>query len=46
MRLEQWGFPAGGGEPYLIEEYSYTDVRPNVGLSDSDFDIRNRKYHF
>jgi hypothetical protein len=35
-----------GGQPYLIEEYTYTDVKPNVGLTDSDFDIRNRRYHF
>jgi hypothetical protein len=46
VRLEQWGFPVGGGEPYLIEEYTYTDINPNVGLTDSDFDVRNRKYHF
>jgi Protein of unknown function (DUF1571) len=47
VRIEQWGFPpAGGGEPYLIEEYTYTDVKPNAGLTDTDFDIRNRRYHF
>jgi hypothetical protein len=47
VRIEQWGFPPGGsGEPYLIEEYTYTDIKPNVGLSESDFDVRNRRYHF
>jgi hypothetical protein len=47
VRIEQWGFPPGGsGEPYLIEEYTYTDIRTNVGLSDGDFDVRNRRYHF
>jgi hypothetical protein len=46
VRIEQWGFPVNGGEPYLIEEYTYTDIKPNVGLADSDFDVRNRKYHF
>jgi Protein of unknown function (DUF1571) len=46
VRLEQWGFPPEGGEPYLVEEYTYTDIRPNAGLSDSDFDVRNRRYHF
>jgi Protein of unknown function (DUF1571) len=47
VRIEQWGFPVGGhGDPYLIEEYTYTDIKPNVGLSDADFDIRNRRYHF
>jgi hypothetical protein len=47
VRIEQWGFPPGGsGEPYLIEEYTYTDIKPNVGLTDTDFDVRNRRYHF
>jgi hypothetical protein len=46
VRLEQWGFPPEGGEPYLIEEYTYTNIRPNAGLSESDFDVRNRRYHF
>jgi hypothetical protein len=44
--MEQWGFPVGGSEPPLIEEYTYTDIKTNVGLTDSDFDVRNRKYHF
>ncbi|HET6324376.1 MAG TPA: DUF1571 domain-containing protein [Planctomycetaceae bacterium] len=47
VRLEQWGFPpTEGAAPYLIEEYTYTDVKPNAGLTDGDFDIRNRRYHF
>jgi len=46
VRMEQWGFPVGGSEPPLIEEYTYTDIKTNVGLTDSDFDVRNRKYHF
>jgi hypothetical protein len=47
VRIEQWGFPPGAGaEPYLIEEYTYTDIKPNVGLTDNDFDVRNRRYHF
>jgi hypothetical protein len=47
VRIEQWGFPVGGhGDPPLIEEYTYTDIKTNVGLTDSDFDVRNRRYHF
>jgi hypothetical protein len=46
VRCEEWGFPPAGGEPYLLEEYTYTDIKTNVGLNDSDFDVRNRKYHF
>jgi hypothetical protein len=35
-----------GGEPLLLEEYTYTDVKLNVGLTDWDFDHRNEKYKF
>lgn len=35
-----------GGPPVLLEEYTYTDVKLNVGLSDWDFDHRNDGYHF
>jgi hypothetical protein len=47
IRLEQWGFPdRSHPQPFLIEEYTYTDIRPNVGLTDHDFDVRNRSYRF
>jgi len=46
VRVEQWGFPVGSGEPPLIEEYTYMDIKTNVGLTDGDFDVRNRRYHF
>lgn len=35
-----------GGDPLLLEEYTYTDVKLNVGLTDRDFDHRNEKYKF
>jgi hypothetical protein len=35
-----------GGEPPLIEEYTYLDLKLNVGLSDWDFDYRNPEYQF
>lgn len=35
-----------GGEPKLIEEYTYTHIKVNVGLTDWDFDHRNEKYQF
>jgi hypothetical protein len=34
------------GESRLIEEYTYTDIKVNVGLTDWDFDHRNEKYLF
>jgi hypothetical protein len=47
IRLEQWGFPdRSHPQPFLVEEYTYTDIRTNAGLTDYDFDVRNRSYRF
>ena len=35
-----------GGEPQLEEEYTYLDVKLNVGLTDADFDPNNPAYNF
>ncbi len=35
-----------GGKPVLLEEYTYTDLKLNVGLTDRDFDHRNEDYQF
>ena len=35
-----------GQPPRLLEEYSYKQVKLNVGLTDSDFDLANPEYHF
>lgn len=35
-----------GGEPLLEEEYIYSDLQFNVGLTDDDFDIENPNYRF
>ncbi len=35
-----------GGKPVLMEEYLYTDVKLNVGLTDADFDRSNPAYGF
>ena len=35
-----------GGEPLLLEQYTYADLKLNVGLSDEDFDPQNSAYHF
>ena len=34
------------GKPRLIEQYIYTQVKINVGLTDEDFDIHNPEYGF
>jgi hypothetical protein len=47
IRFASYGWPAEiGGEPVLLEEYTYLDVKLNVGLTDSDFDPDNSEYGF
>ena len=47
IRVEQFGFPEEPGqEPPLIEEYTYSNVRANIGLRDIDFNVRNPSYDF
>jgi hypothetical protein len=47
VRVEQYGFPRRAGErPPLMEEYTYSAIKTNVGLKDIDFDTRNPKYGF
>jgi hypothetical protein len=47
IRVEQFGFPDRlHPEPFEVEQYTYTNIRPNVGLTDADFDVRNRSYKF
>lgn len=47
IAAEQFGLPESkGGEGPLLERYTYTDLKTNVGLSDGDFDASNPKYGF
>jgi len=47
IRYEAYNWPTTpGGEPELIEQYTYLDLKPNVGFTDADFDVRNPNYHF
>jgi hypothetical protein len=47
IRYASWSWPAeAGGEPPLEEEYTYTNVTINVGLTDADFDPDNDAYGF
>jgi len=46
-RYAAWSWPPEpDGEPVLEEEYTYTNVRLNVGLTDLDFDPDNPNYDF
>ncbi|MCA9211928.1 MAG: DUF1571 domain-containing protein [Planctomycetales bacterium] len=47
IRYEAYEWPSRpGGEMELIEEYSYIDLKLNVGLTDEDFDQNNSQYNF
>jgi hypothetical protein len=53
---EQWKLPVyyaaydwpdrPGEKSQLLEEYAYSEIKLNVGLSDWDFDHRNEQYRF
>jgi len=38
--------PSEGGSPVLLEEYTFNDIRLNVGLTDLDFHPDNPRYRF
>lgn len=44
VRLQNWDF--GRSEPILVEDYYYSNLKTNVGLTDVDFDPKNPKYNF
>lgn len=47
IRVEQFGFPRASGEaPVLEEEYNYTNLKLNIGLTNRDFDPKNKNYAF
>lgn len=47
VRVEQLDFPAkAGDQPGVIEQYTYLDLKTNVGLTDMDFDTKNKSYKF
>jgi hypothetical protein len=47
IRFEAYDWPRhAGGSAELVEEYSYLDLKLNVGLHDHDFDPANKQYSF
>jgi hypothetical protein len=47
IRYEAFEWPTSpGGKMQLIEEYTYMDLKINVGLTDDDFDRSNTAYNF
>jgi hypothetical protein len=47
IRYESYDWPSElGGDPPLIEEYTYLDLKLNNGFTDEDFSTHNPEYHF
>lgn len=47
VRCQQYDFPTvPGGEPILVEDYTYTEINSEAELTDADFDPRNPAYQF
>ena len=47
IRYAAWSWPESpGGPPILLEEYTYTQLKLNVGLTKKDFDPDNGQYKF
>jgi hypothetical protein len=47
IRYAAFGFPSKEGEELpVIEEYTYLNLKLNVGLSDADYDYASKKYAF
>jgi hypothetical protein len=47
VRYVAYGFPQTPGEkPSVLEEYTYLNLKFNVGLTDNDFDVTNSEYRF
>ena len=47
VRYEAYDWPQeAGGQPVLMEEYTYMNVKVNNGFTDADFDTKNTAYKF
>ena len=47
IRYAAYDFPSRPGEePSVIEEYTYLNLKINVGLGDADFNHENSGYNF
>lgn len=47
VRFEAYDWPkVAGAKPELLEEYTYTNLKLNVGLGELDFDPSNKAYSF
>ena len=46
VRFAAYDWPLPGQKPGLLEEYTYINIKMNVGLTDQDFNTKNPAYKF
>lgn len=47
VRVQQFGFPAkSGAKPPVMEDYTFTNIKVEVRLTDRDFDTKNPSYNY
>lgn len=47
VRVQQFGFPVKSGvKPPVVEDYTFTDIKAEVRLTDRDFDTKNPSYNY
>jgi hypothetical protein len=47
VRVQQFGFPRKkDAKPPIIEDYTFTSIKPEVRLTDRDFDTNNPSYNY
>lgn len=47
VRVQQFGFPAKtGAKPPVMEDYTFTNIKAEVRLTDRDFDTKNPSYSY
>lgn len=47
VRVQQFGFPAkSGSKPPVIEDYTFSNIKAEVRLTDRDFDTKNPSYKY
>lgn len=46
IRIEHYAFPVGGQPAQRVEEFTYSNVQTNIGLTNTDFSTQNPNYGF
>ncbi len=47
VRVQQFGFPKKkDAKPSIVEDYAFTSIKPEVRLTDRDFDTKNPGYNY